>query len=239
MGVIWEISVNTEWREHMRRTKGFFLFCAIVLLLTSFSCSPVIYNTVYEGGHDPLFDIKAVKTIGFAPYSWTKKGKELGMDELFEKQLFVYAKNELTARGFNVFYIYPENLIENKTNGEVYVRESYANMPDLMLTLGYSQRKSNVVHVPGQAYGSLYKGIGSYYQTEGYDVQAYSLNLAFTLWSGPPKFMNKVWAGAIAKGSPELNLSDKAQEMTKDVFEKKFDIKDSDHSDRSEKRGGD
>lgn len=202
------------------------IFTAItIIVLLLVSCAPVKYYTYYEGGMDPLFDIKSVKTIGFTPFSWTKKAKEGGVDELAEKQLYIYAKEELEKRGYKVFYISPEDL-ENPSEFEVNVKPDYKNMPDLTLTAGYFQGLGNVVNVPGQSYGGISwgkkDGSGYYGSSEGYNVQTFMLVLNITLWSGAPKYMNKAWEGTIKKGSPKPDLSDKARQMTADIFLKKF-----------------
>lgn len=201
-------------------------FTAItILILLLVSCAPVKYYTYYEGGKDPFFDLKSVKTIGFTPGAWTKKAKELGVDELAEKQLYIYAKEELEKRGYTVFYIFPEDL-ENPSEYEINVKPDYKNMPDLTLMVSYFQNLGNVVNVPGQSYGTISwgkkSGSGSYGSTEGYKVQTYMLGLDFQLWSGAPKYINKVWEGTIKKGSPKPDLADKARQMTFDIFLKKF-----------------
>jgi hypothetical protein len=195
-----------------------------------FSCSPIKYYTYYEGGFDPTYEFKTVKTIGFTSFFWTINAKKYGIDELFEKQLFVYAKNELEKRGYKVFYISPEFLQEDSTAVDsiaVYVKPDFNNMPDLTLTVSYFQGLGNVVKIPGQTYGIINWGKaiggGSYGKTESQEVQTCFLSICYTLWSGSPKYTNKVWQGIIKKGSPILNIQDEAQNMTNDVFLKKFD----------------
>jgi len=194
-----------------------------------FSCSNIVYNTYYEGGHDPLFNIKKAKTIGFTPFYWTKSARAAGCDELIEKQMFVYVRNELQKRGFKVVYIPPEFLEEgsDESRTEIYIKENYKDMPDLTLTVQYWQGLGNTVQVPGQSYGSLnwgkYGGRGYYGETQGYEVQTYFLLLSFTLWNDAPKYMNKVWEGTIKKGSPKLDLLEQAPSMTSEIFNRKFD----------------
>ncbi len=202
-----------------------------ILSIIFTACSPIVYQTNYIGGFDPLYDIKKAKTIGFTPFSWTPWSEGIQSDELFEKQLFAYARAELQSRGFIVSYISQENLEYDSdiSKKAVYVKSSYNPMPDLVLTVTYDQGKSNVVHVPGQSAGYLGVdnggGRGMYAQSEGYDVQAYSISLTLTLWSGSPKFMNKVWQGGIAKGRPKMDLYEQAQYLTQEIFEKKISSK--------------
>jgi len=158
-----------------------------ILLLGTFvffvSCSPVRYFTITEGGHDPLFDIKSVKTIGFTPFCINGR-----CDELTEKQFFIYARNELQERGYEVYFIPKEYMeyIETENGLEVHVKESYENMPDLTLTVLFDQGLGNVVHVPGQSVGSLNWGNqygGGYYgETQGYDVQTYFMEWEATIY---------------------------------------------------------
>ncbi len=193
-----------------------------IILFFIVSCSSVQYHTIYEGGFDPLFDFEKVKTIGFTPFCWTGWYKDAGCDELFEKQLFIYAKDQLGKRGFEVFYIAPEFLEADSAVKAVYVKSGYENMPDLTLTAFSYQGLGNVVEVPGETYGAINWGSkygGGYYgETKGYEVQTYTMRIAYTLWSGPHKYMNKAWEGVITKGSPELNLQEQAQAMTYNVF---------------------
>ena len=191
------------------------------------SCANVTYHTYYEGGFDPFYDFKNLKTIGFTPFGWTNTAREIGYDELFEKQLYVLAKKELEKKGFEVFYISPEYLEYNTTTNVLSIKTSYKEMPDLTLTVFYYQGLGNVVEVPGTASGLLKwgksLGIGSFNQTQSYKVQTYFLALAYTLWSGPPKYINKAWEGVIKKGSPILDLQDQAKRMTVNVFKVKFE----------------
>lgn len=196
----------------------------VLLLFLLLSCyqSPIKYNSHYEGGFDPLFDFSNVKTIGFVPTYWTEFGEKNGIDELFEKQLFVYAKKELEKRGFKVFYIGPEFLEYDSEKEGVYVREDYKKMPDLILTAFYYQGAGNVVEVPAKASGILTSRLGLYEQEDSYKVQTYFLVLAYTLWSEPPKYNNKAWEGTLKTGSPTLNIQEQAEDMTYDVFLVKF-----------------
>lgn len=192
-----------------------------------FSCAPVKYFTYYEGGHDPLYNIREVMKIGFTPFCWTDWAKENGCDELVEKQMFVYARDELQKRGYRVVYIPPQFLEEDSAKRAIYVKANYKNMPDLTLTVTYWQGLGNKVQVPGQSVGTLNwgnSGGGGYYgQTQGYEVQTYFLVLGYTLWSGAPKYMNKAWEGIVKKGSPKLDLFEKAPSMAAQVFYRKFD----------------
>ena len=201
------------------------LFSTWILLILS--CAPVYYNTFYEGGRDPLFDFSNIKTIGFSPWCWTDNAKSKGMDELAEKRLYVLAKTELEKRGFRVFFISPEFLEEDDSLNAIYVKQSYENMPDLTLTLYYRQQLGKSVKIPGKSSGMVNwrdkQGRGFYTQREGYEIQTCSLLLVFTLWSGSPKYMNKVWEGACIKGSSKFDLFDQAPEMTKEIFLQKFD----------------
>jgi len=207
----------------MKQRIGLFAFSLFLI-----SCSPIRYNTYYEGGHDPLYDIGKAKTIGFMPTCWTEKAKANGYDELVEKQMFVYARNELQKRGFIVNFI-PREYIEQDTYDEknFYVKTEYGKMPDLTLMLFYWQGPAEKVQVPGQAIGTINwgkSGGGGYYGgTQGYEVQTYFLVLCYTLWSGSPKYMNKVWEGTIKKGSPKPDLFEQASSMAADIFYKKFD----------------
>lgn len=201
----------------------------VLLVVVTFivSCSPVRYFTYLEGGHDPLFNINESKTIGFCPMSWTEAGKKAGIDELVEKQMYVYARDELQKRGFKVFYISPDNLEQDTSNGGIYVKPNYKNMPDLTLTLFYWQGLGNKVQVPGQSLGTINwnnGGGGGYYgQTQGYEVQTYFLILNYALWRSAPKYMNKAWEGVVKKGSPKLDLHDQAPAMATEIFYRKFD----------------
>lgn len=204
---------------------GFLIIPFAVLL----GCAPVKYFTYYEGGHDPLYNMNKVKTIGFIPFGWTSQAKAAGCDELVEKLMYVYARDELQKRGYEVYYIPPEYLERDPDSSKqaYYVKESYGKMPDLTLTVYYWQGLGNKVHVPGQAVGAVnwgnYGGGGYYGKTQGYDVQTYYLVLDYTLWSGSPKYMNKAWQGTIKKGSPKLDLYEKAPYMASVIFWKKFD----------------
>jgi hypothetical protein len=204
------------------RSISVMLFLGVLTL----SCAPVRYLTFYEGGHDPLFDMKGVKTIGFTPFCWTNF---TSCDELTEKQLYVYARDELQKRGYKVFFI-PREYLEtdpDTSKHAVYVKEDYPDMPDLTLTLHYWQGLGNVVNVPGQSTGYVNwgksGGSGYYGESQSYNVQTYFLVLSYTLWSGKPKFMNKTWQGVIKKGSPKLDLFDQAQDMAQEIFYQKFD----------------
>lgn len=195
----------------------------ITILYTMLTSCAVKYYTYREGGHDPLFDIGAVKTIGFTSFC-----PELDCDELTEKQFFVYAKDELQKRGYTVFYIPKQYLeyIETEKGFECHVKANYKDMPDLTLTIGFEQGLGNVVHVPGQSFGYAgwgnSSGSGYYSQTQGYSVQTYYLYLGYVLWSGQPKYMDVVWKGTLTKGSPKMNLQEQAQKMTKEIFRTKF-----------------
>jgi hypothetical protein len=199
------------------------LISSLFIILTA--CAPVKYYTYIEGGHDPSFDIKSTKTIGLVPFCYRYNEQ---CDELTEKQFLAYAQNELQKRGFTVFYIPKEYLeyFETEKGVESYVKADYENMPDLILNVWYHQDLGNVVHVPGQSGGSINwnsdGGKGSYRSTEGYNVQTYFLQLQYTLWSGKPKYMEKIWRGVLKKGSPKLDLLEQAQTMTKEIFHKKF-----------------
>jgi hypothetical protein len=228
-----DISIN-YFIERLKRMKipivtkiSTILLTLLTSLLLLYSCSSVKYFTYYEGGHDPLYNIKEAKTIGFAPQYWTNLGKAVGYDELAEKQIFVYARNELQKRGYKVVYIPPEYLEQDPATSAIYVKESFKDMPDLTLTVLYYQGLGNKVQVPGQSIGTLNwankSGSGYYGQTQGYEVQTYFLVLGFTLWSGTPKYTNKAWEGIIKKGSPKLDLFEQAQYMTEDIFHQKFD----------------
>ena len=168
---------------------------ALVLIA---ACSPVKYFAAYEGGHDPSYNIKKAKTIGFTPICWTAKARNLGYDAHIEKQMFAYARDELQNRGYTVYYIPPEFIEEDTVTNAIYVKDNFKNMPDLTLTIRY-------------------------WQGPGTTSQPYLLLLGFTLWSGAPKFLNKAWEGTIKKGSPKLDLFDQAQNLTTEIFSKKFD----------------
>ncbi len=206
------------------RYMNYLVYASILLaVLFLLSCSAVRYYTYYEGGFDPFFDFKNVKTIGFTPIYWTSPAKKIGYDKLFEKQLFIYAKIELEKRGFKVFYINPEFLEYDPVKEGVYVKPDFKEMPDLTLTVIYYQGKGNVVKVPGKASGILNWGKwGLYEQKQDYEVQTCFQVLVYTLWSGSPEYTNKAWEGVIKKGSPILNLQEQAQDMTYDVFLEKF-----------------
>ena len=202
-----------------------------ILIVSTFliSCAPVRYFTYCEGGHDPLFQIDKTKTIGFIPLYWTNAGKSTGLDALVEKQLFVYARDELQKRGYTVVYISPENLEEDSDTSThlIKFKESYKELPDLTLMTHYWQGLGNKVQVPGQSSGVLNwsnsSGGGYYGQTQGYEVQTYFLVLQYILWSGAPNYLNKAWEGTLKKGSPKLDLFEQAPSMTSEIFERKFD----------------
>jgi len=200
-----------------------------VLSIMLISCAPIVYNTYYEGGHDPLFNINNARTIGFIPCCWTSAKKNKGYDELVEKQMFVYARDELQKRGFIVTFIPAEYIEQDQINENTFYikKEYYREMPDLTLMLYYWQGPGNKVQIPGQGVGVInwgnYGGGGYYGQTQGYEVQTYALVLGYTLWSGAPKYMNKVWEGRAIQGSPVLDLFEWAPLMAKEIFARKFD----------------
>jgi len=208
------------------RYMNYLVYASILSVFFLLSCSAVRYYTYYEGGFDPFLDFKNIKTIGFTPIYWTSPAKKIGYDELFEKQLFIYAKIELEKRGFKVFYIDPEFLEYDPVKEGVYIKPDFKEMPDLTLTVIYYQGLGNVVKAPGKTSGILSwgksLGKGFYEQTQDYEVQTYFQVLIYTLWSGSPEYTNKAWEGVIKKGSPILNLHEQAQDMTYDVFLEKF-----------------
>lgn|GEM_PF-1287272 len=210
----------------MKTVKYFFIIPFMSLFLLAFSCYPVSYKTLYQGGYDPLFNISQIKTIGFTSFCWTEYHKALGYDELAEKRLYILAKDELEKRGFHVFFISKEFLEYNPDTKELTVKSDYDNMPDLTLTLYYGQ-SSGTTHVPGKTVGTINwrnrQGGGLYKQTEGYDVTGWAMFLTYTLWSGSPKYMNKVWEGTCMRGSSTPDLFDKASAMTREIFLQKFD----------------
>ena len=202
--------------------KAGLLFLGILLAiisLTSISCSQIKYFTNYDGGFDPTFDFKDIHKIGFCPTFWTTRGKSENVDEIMEKRLFALAKTEFEKRGFSVYYLRPEQLIEEK-DGNIKVADTSA-MPDLILTVGFSQGLGEKVQVPGGAFANN----GVYSRTDSYKVQTYVLNVSYSLWTVKPPLKEKVWSGAIRKESPTLDLSEQVESMVKDIFAKKYDIK--------------
>jgi len=200
--------------------KPFLLFLSLVLI----SCSQISYNTYYQGVDDPTFEFRSVKTIGFTPFYWTTSGKNAGVDELTEKQIYAHCKRELETRGYTVTYIPPDKLEEVITaNGsEVYCR-NLDQYPDLTFTVAYGYR-DEIVTIEGRRGGYVKWGKNETYVPPERDrnVKIFNLFIGCVLWTGKPKYMQQVWRGEIYQGSPTPNLIEQSKTMVQGLFREKF-----------------
>ena len=193
--------------------------CISLMLLGFLSCSEVTYRTFYQSQTDPGFVFQRGTSIGLIPFFWTKVGKENKVDELSEKIILNYIKEELEARGAKVIVIPLENLKEDD-RGIV----SCINMdkyPGLTITCFYFERAGQV-NIPAQTAGFIAARYGQVISQGAHSVNVYDLFIGCELWSGPPEYITVVWRASILKGSPVPDLFEQARNMVHDLFLTKF-----------------
>lgn len=191
----------------------------LALFLIFLSCSEVTYRTLYQSQTDPVFVFPRTTSIGLTQMFCTKKGKEDGIDELFEKVLLSYFKKNLESRRVSVFYVPLENLKEEEDGNVTAINmEKY---PELSLTVSYFQRPEQV-NIPTRTSGYLLGQGGAVSSTGAHSVTAYELFIQCTLWSGAPEYRKPVWRASILRGSPIPDLSEQARSMVYYLVLNKF-----------------
>ena len=204
----------------MARVSIVLLYIFVTHSLTG--CSLVNYRTLYDGAKDPTFDFETVETIGFMPTYWTTYGKRNGQDELREKEIFGYFKENLERMGYSVSYIDPKNLEE--LDGDKIVTTGLSVFPDLTLIIGFSQNHSTI-KVPAKSSAFSTGGALFYSSSGAQQVNYYNLRVGASLWANPPEYMKEVCRGIVLQGSPTPNLSEKARGLVEKLLDKKFPIR--------------
>jgi hypothetical protein len=192
----------------------------LAALLLACSSSPVRHTTTYSGGFDPTYNFKGKTTVGLVPFYWTSKAQGR-VDKISELKLLNFAKHQLERRGYSVYFMKREDLIE-RDNGSVEIREGAR--PDLTFTAGMQQQYGGAVSIPGQSVGisNWGAGNGNAYQssTSSYQVNYYTLWIGLTLYSTSNDEV--VWTGSVNQTSSSPDIDERMESMVRGIFYEKW-----------------
>lgn len=197
--------------------KGLILLPLCCLLFIS--SSGLKYRTIYSSQTDPSFVFRKGMTIGLVSDSWTSEAKAAGKDELMEKVVLGYIRQELVRRGAEVHIIPLEHLKEQEDGNITCV--DMDKYPDLTMICAFGEQNEQV-QVPSQTAAYLGKSGGVLGSSGAYTATYWGLYVRCALFSGAPEYRQIVWRGEIVKGSSIPGLSEKAKGMVQDLFKKKF-----------------
>ncbi|MBW1855180.1 MAG: hypothetical protein JRJ00_10970 [Deltaproteobacteria bacterium] len=185
------------------------LKCVITLILVLYACSSFRYHTTFEGSYDQAYDLKN-KKICFIPWYWTEWGKENNVTQLTETTIYSYFKKELEGRQLKVEYIDSKDLIHDKKENTMGIRDTINC--DCTLNLYYSQN-ADTATTPEKSPASS--------QVSSDDLNYYNLYIIGTLWTAQNEIKG-IWRGSITKQSPIPNLDQHAEKMVEKLFKKEF-----------------
>lgn len=183
---------------------------------------------------DPEYSFKDVKTIGLAPYYWTKEGKGQKVDQLIEKAVLGQVKLDLEKRGFKVEYLPKESLYEStsEVDGEnvasvsINPKKLGGQLPQLLMIVRYGQELMKN-YVPAQFQGAA--AVGTYFGSantsghEGYNTLTYDLSVSASLWAGQPQYAKRVWQGSSKINSNTPEFTNRSWALVQDLLAKTFD----------------
>lgn len=173
----------------------------ISLLLFLLFCNTTIdsSNSNLEGITNNDAPWSGFKTIGIVQQYWTNWGIKHGIDSLRETVFLTYAKKELEAKGYSVYFIEPVNLFETKDTvyNDNTAIELKTNRPDMVL-------------MATCRFDSL--------------DQKKSVTIGFDLTFQPPEYHASAWAGAIhIKSNKGFQIADdNAEYIVKRIFNEHF-----------------